>query len=94
MEKGSWNKSYVNISFPVSHEASPDSSALLILCMLLSFDDNALLQQEFIYKEKIADTIAAYPMFFETVGQFNIYAELDEKTFRSSLKKSANFLRN
>lgn len=87
MEKGSWNKSYVNISFPVSHEASPDSSALLILCMLLSFDDNALLQQEFIYKEKIADTVAAYPMFFETVGQFNIYAELDEKNIPQFIEK-------
>ena len=91
MEKGSWNKSYVNISFPVSHEASPDSSALLILCMLLSFDNNALLQQEFIYKEKIADTIAAYPMFFETVGQFNIYAELDEKNIPQFIEKISKF---
>lgn len=87
IEKGNWNKSYVNISFPASHKASPDSSALLMLCMLLSFDDNALLQQEFIYKEQIADSISAYPMFFDTVGQFNIYAELEDKKIPQFIQK-------
>lgn len=87
IEKGNWNKSYVNISFPASHSASPDSPALLMLCMLLSFDDNALLQQEFIYKEQIADSISAYPMFFDTVGQFNIYAELDSKNIPEFIQK-------
>lgn len=87
MEKGNWNKSYINVSFPVSHEASPDSSALLMLCMLLSFDDNALLQQEFMYKEQLADTISAYPMFFNTVGQINIYAELDAENIPQFMDK-------
>lgn len=87
IEKGSWNKSYVNISFPAPHSASPDSPALLMLCMLLSFDDNALLQQEFIYKNKLADTIAAYPMFFDTVGQFNIYAELNPDNISEFITK-------
>ncbi len=87
MEKGNWNKSYINVSFPVSHEASPDRSALLMLCMLLSFDDNALLQQEFMYKEQLADTISAYPMFFNTVGQINIYAELDAENIPQFMDK-------
>lgn len=86
-EKGNWNKSYVNISFPAPHSASPDSSALLMLCMLLSFDDNALLQQELIYKNKIADTVAAYPMFFDTVGQINVYAELDPQNIPEFIEK-------
>lgn len=87
IEKGNWNKSYVNLSFPVSHAASPDSSALLMLCMLLSFDDNALLPQEFKYKEQLVDSITAYPMFFNTVGQFNVYAELDTKNIIPFVEK-------
>lgn len=92
LEKGNWNKSYLNLSFPVSHEASPDSSALLMLCMLLSFDDNALLQQEFMYKEQLVDTISAYPMFFNTVGQINIYAELDAENIPPFMDKISKIL--
>lgn len=95
IEEGNWNKSYVNISFAGPHETSADSNALLMLSMLLSFDDNALLLQEFKHKEKIVDTIAAYPMFFAKAGQFNIYAELDTKnipTFINKLSKLLNTL--
>ncbi len=92
IEKGNWNKSYINLSFPACHEASPDSSALLMLSMLLSFDDNALLQQEFIYKEHLVDTISAYPMFFGTVGQFNIYAELEDKNIPQFIDKISKTL--
>lgn len=92
MEKGNWNKSYINLSFPVCHEASPDSSALLMLCMLLSFDDNALLQQEFIFKDHIVDSISAYPMFFNTVGQINIYAELDAANIPQFMDKISKIL--
>ena len=92
IEKGNWNKSYINLSFPACHEASPDRSALLMLSMLLSFDDNALLQQEFIYKEHLADSITAYPMFFSTVGQFNIYAELEDKNIPQFIDKLSKTL--
>lgn len=92
IEKGNWNKSYLNLSFPVCHETSPDSSALLMLCMLLSFDDNALLQQEFIFKEHIVDSISAYPMFFNTAGQINIYAELDADNIPQFMDKISKIL--
>lgn len=92
IEKGNWNKSYINLSFPVCHEASPDSSALLMLCMLLSFDDNALLQQEFMYKDHIVDSVSAYPMFFNTVGQINIYAELDAGNIPQFMDKISKIL--
>lgn len=92
IEKGNWNKSYINLSFPACHEQSPDSAALLMLSMLLSFDDNALLQQEFIYKEHLVDSISAYPMLFGTVGQFNIYAELEDKNIPQFIDKISKTL--
>lgn len=92
IEKGNWNKSYVNISFAGPHETSADSHALLMLTMLLSFDDNALLTQEFKQKEKLVDTISAYPMFFAKAGQFNIYAELDSRNIQEFITKLSQTL--
>ena len=94
IEKGNWNKSYINISFAGPHETSADSNALLMLSMLLSFDDNALLSQEFKQKEKLVDTISAYPMFFAKAGQFNIYAELDSNNIPKFISKLSKTLNN
>ncbi len=94
VNKGKWNKSYVNISFPIPHGNSIDSTVMQLLGILLSFDDNSPLLREFRFQEQLVDEIAAYAYGFDRIGLFNIYAKLDSVNLEAYFEKMTKFLQN
>jgi len=92
IQKGKWNKSHINISFPIPHNTSESTPAIQMLGILLDFDDNSLLPQELRFKEKIVDRIASYSYSFDRIGLFNIYAQLDSKNIPLFLERLMEIL--
>ena len=94
IREGKWNKSHVNISFPIPHNTSANTPAIQMLSILLDFDDNSLLPQELRFKDKIVDQIASYSYSFDRIGLFNIYAQLDSKNIPLFFEKMTHILKN
>ncbi len=92
IEKGKFNKSHVSLSFPTPAQNSKEAIALSMLANLLTFDDNALLLQEFRFKEELTDNIYAYNMGFKRLGIFSIYATLDSEKIEPFLEKMVKLL--
>lgn len=92
IQEGKWNKSHINISFPIPHKTSEETSALQMLSILLNFDDNALLPQELRFNDKIVDQVSSYSYSFDRIGLFNIYAQLDSDNIPLFFEKIMHIL--
>ncbi len=94
IQKGNWNKSYVNFSFPIAHENSKYTPAAQMLALLLTFDDNALLPKKFRFDENIVDSIHAFSYFFDRAGVFNVRAQLDAKNIPLFFEEMIEIFKN
>lgn len=94
IQKGKWNKTYINISFPIPDKNHADMPALQMLALLLNFDDNSLFQQEFRIDSPLVDGISINTYAFERIGLFYISAEMKSSQLPVFFEKFVRVMKN
>lgn len=96
LEKGQWNKVYLNLAFPIPGQTSPDMPALEMLSEVLGGGESSRFYRLFKYDLKLVDTISVGLMDLDRIGALCIQATLPAENvpkFWSRLMKEMAGLR-
>lgn len=74
---GEWNKTYLNISFPLPGFRSAQTAALEVLAHLLGGDKTSRLYRTYKYEKQLVHNISASAVTLERAGMLYINATLD-----------------
>lgn len=94
VQKGPWNKIYLDVAFPTTSLHNKDSIALDILAYILGGDKSSILYKKFKYETGLVDDISCSNLSLNRTGALYFSITLDPDKLDEFWTKFINFLFN